>query len=170
MAPPRIGQLSGRVPGDDRRRLFTQRQWLARRLVATAPAGTAEARLVLQFFQSTNQSGAVHLDNVSFGVQTAPLPGDFNGDGTVDSQDLETWMAEFGSTSTAPADATRTATSTAPTSSFGSDSSRHWRPCRAIGHVGSGTRTAKVAWTLAMAAALGRRFAERFLSANPAVR
>jgi glucosylceramidase len=75
--------------------------WLAAQLAETAPAGAAEARLVLQFKQPDNQAGAVYLDGVSF---SAGPPGDLNGDGTVDSADLDVWRAAFGSSSSADAD------------------------------------------------------------------
>ena len=55
---------------------------------------TAEARLVLQFMQPSGQSGAVHLDDVTFGVVAL---GDFNGDGAVDAADFDLWRADFGS-------------------------------------------------------------------------
>jgi glucosylceramidase len=68
--------------------------WLARGLSALAPAGAVEARLVLQFQQTANQPGAVFLDSVSFGIQA---PGDFNGDGSVDENDLSLWRSTYGS-------------------------------------------------------------------------
>ncbi len=62
--------------------------WVSRQLVGVAPAGTVEARLVLQFVQSNNQSGAVHIDNVSFGVtDVIILTGDYNANGVVDAAD-----------------------------------------------------------------------------------
>jgi hypothetical protein len=78
--------------------------WLERRLSGVAPAGTAEARLVLEFTQSANEFGAVHVDDVFFSVpESAPL-GDFNGDGVVDQSDLDVWRTDFGSTSKLDAD------------------------------------------------------------------
>jgi O-glycosyl hydrolase len=74
--------------------------WLAHELVAVAPAGATEARLVLQFNQPDGQTGAVHLDDITFGTV---VPGDFNGDGNVDATDLDTWREDFGAI-TSPAD------------------------------------------------------------------
>lgn len=71
----------------------TNDAWQSGQLVATTPAGAAEARLVLQFVQPAGQTGAVYLDDVSFGVV---LPGDFNGDGRVDGSDLDVWRSDFG--------------------------------------------------------------------------
>jgi glucosylceramidase len=67
--------------------------WTDHALVSVAPAGTAEARLVLEFLQPSGQAGAVHVDDVSFRVVTA---GDYNGDGVVNSGDLAVWTDEFG--------------------------------------------------------------------------
>ena len=75
--------------------------WLSEQLGGIAPAGTVEARLVLQFLQSGNQSGAVHLDSVSFGVT---LPTDFNHDGSVDGEDLVVWGGSYGVDNGADAD------------------------------------------------------------------
>jgi hypothetical protein len=67
--------------------------WLSSELAEVAPAGAAEARLVLQFTQPSGQAGAVYLDDITFGVVA---PGDFNGDGAVDAADLELWRGDFG--------------------------------------------------------------------------
>jgi hypothetical protein len=63
-----------------------------------------EARLVLQFLQTGNQLGAVHLDNVTFGVTSPPLPADFDNDGDVDGNDLAVWTASYGIDGGADAD------------------------------------------------------------------
>jgi glucosylceramidase len=70
-----------------------QDQWFERQLTGVAPVGAAEARLVLQFVQPSNQSGAVHIDDVLFGVAPRAIAGDYNRDGVVDGLDLETWTA-----------------------------------------------------------------------------
>ncbi|RIK88186.1 MAG: hypothetical protein DCC67_00870 [Planctomycetota bacterium] len=75
--------------------------WLPRGLAALAPDGAAEARLVLEFTQPASESGAVHIDGVSF---TAAFAGDFNRDGTVDAADLDAWRSEFASPGLAAAD------------------------------------------------------------------
>ena len=80
--------------------------WLERRLSGVAPAGTTEARLVLQFSQPANEFGAIYVDNVTFGVaDPSALLGDFNGDGVVENSDLEVWRTDFGSNSKLDADA-----------------------------------------------------------------
>jgi hypothetical protein len=80
--------------------------WLERRLSGIAPAGTNEARLVLQFTQRANEFGAVFVDDVSFGVADPnALVGDFNSDGVVDHADFEVWRADFGSASKLDSDA-----------------------------------------------------------------
>jgi glucosylceramidase len=76
--------------------------WLSHELSDVAPAGTTEARLVLEFLQPSGQSGAVHIDGVKFGVT---LPGDFNRDGSVDGADLKVWRQDFGANGNAIADA-----------------------------------------------------------------
>lgn len=78
--------------------------WNARTLRGVAPAGAVEARLVLQFLQPNNQTGAVHIDSVSFGV-VPPVAGDFDGNGIVDFNDYATWRSSFGSTTQLQADA-----------------------------------------------------------------
>jgi beta-glucanase (GH16 family) len=79
--------------------------WRPHELLATAPAGAVEARLALVFLQTAaNGAGAVHIDNVSFGV-IAPLEGDFNGDGRVDADDLGVWHGDFGAETGVAADA-----------------------------------------------------------------
>jgi glucosylceramidase len=71
--------------------------WQQTTLGGVVPSGAVEARLVLQFVQPTGQAGAVHLDDVTFGVVESPLmPGDFNRDGRVDSADLEIWSGSYG--------------------------------------------------------------------------
>ena len=66
---------------------------------ATAPAGTATARVSIVFVQATTGSGAAYFDDVTFGYsQPVRLcSGDFNQDGTVSVQDifdfLTAWFA-----------------------------------------------------------------------------
>ena len=56
--------------------------WINRQLAGVAPAGAVEARLVLQFIQPNNQSGAVHIDDVEFRIDDViSLAGDYNRDG-----------------------------------------------------------------------------------------
>jgi hypothetical protein len=79
--------------------------WLNEELGGIAPAGTVEARLVLQFLQSSNQSGTVHLDSVLFGVEEfAFAPADFNRDGLVNGDDLLVWGESYGIDGGADAD------------------------------------------------------------------
>jgi glucosylceramidase len=78
--------------------------WNARSLSSVAPAGAVEARLVLQFLQPNNQSGAVHIDSVSLGI-VPPVAGDFDGNGTVDFNDYAVWRSSYGATSQLRADA-----------------------------------------------------------------
>jgi beta-glucanase (GH16 family) len=80
--------------------------WRPHELLATAPAGAVEARLALVFLQTAaHGGGAVHFDNVNFGLVAPPLEGDFNGDGRVDAEDLDVWHGDFGSESGVAADA-----------------------------------------------------------------
>ncbi len=76
--------------------------WRAAELGGVAPAGTVEARLVLQFLQSGDQFGAVHVDSVAFGVVDDPA--DFNHDGKVDGTDLTIWSTSYGINADADAD------------------------------------------------------------------
>ncbi|MDZ4659438.1 MAG: glycoside hydrolase family 30 beta sandwich domain-containing protein [Bythopirellula sp.] len=79
--------------------------WHNEQLGGIAPAGTVEARLVLQFLQLGNQSGAVHLDSVLFGVQEMVFaPADFNRDGEVNGDDLIVWGESYGTNNGADAD------------------------------------------------------------------
>lgn len=78
--------------------------WQARTLSGVAPPGAVEARLVLQFLQPNNQTGAVHIDSVSFGI-VPPVAGDFDGNGIVDINDYNIWKSNFGSTVQLQADA-----------------------------------------------------------------
>lgn len=75
--------------------------WTSHELAAIAPAGAVEARLILQFIQSDDQPGAVHIDNVTF---DRSLVGDFDGDGLVDDADLSIWQNDFGMAGNLPAD------------------------------------------------------------------
>lgn len=79
--------------------------WLHRQMNSVVPAGAVEARLVLQFLQSNDQSGAVHIDDVMFGLaDVVPLAGDYDGSGTVDNSDYLLWKKSFGSTADLAAD------------------------------------------------------------------
>lgn len=79
--------------------------WLTHELTGIVPAGATEARLVLQFLQPSGQAGAVHVDDVSFGIVDAvPLAGDYNHDGVVDPSDYDVWKNNFGSTANLDAD------------------------------------------------------------------
>jgi hypothetical protein len=72
--------------------------WHERTLIGVAPAGAVEARLVLQFLQPSNQAGAVHIDNVSFGITTSLVQaGDYDRDGVVDQSDYLVWRRSFAS-------------------------------------------------------------------------
>ena len=83
----------------------TSDTWITRQLTGIAPAGATEARLVLQFLQPNGQTGAVHFDNVAFGiVDQLPLAGDYNHDGSVDAADYDVWKSNFGSTINLAAD------------------------------------------------------------------
>jgi hypothetical protein len=80
--------------------------WIEHQLTGVVPVGAAEARLVLQFLQPNGSaSGAVHIDNVSFGIaDVVSLTGDYNGDHVVDQLDYEAWRSSFGSTTNLSAD------------------------------------------------------------------
>lgn len=80
--------------------------WIAHQLTATAPAGTVEARLTFTFLQPSNQSGAVHIDLTSLQAFAVPLPGDYNGDNTVDAADYAVWRDSLGSSIYLPNDTT----------------------------------------------------------------
>ncbi len=46
-------------------------QWVQRQLTATAPAGAVEARIAVVFRQVNDEGGAVFVDNIVFGNETA---------------------------------------------------------------------------------------------------
>jgi hypothetical protein len=75
--------------------------WLEHSLAGFAPAGSVEARLVLQFYQPSGQSGAVHLDSTTFRAREAA---DFNDDGQVNQADLLVWTASYGVNAAGDAD------------------------------------------------------------------
>jgi glucosylceramidase len=70
--------------------------WKTNQLLATAPPGTVEARLIFTFRQPSNQSGAVHVDLASLGLFDGLL-GDYNGDGIVNAADYSVWRNNLGS-------------------------------------------------------------------------
>ncbi|HMO84161.1 MAG TPA: family 16 glycosylhydrolase [Lacipirellulaceae bacterium] len=82
-------------------------QWQPHALSATAPAGAVEARLAFVFVQQNNGGGAGHVDNVSFINSRLSPPGDANGDGSVDADDLSLWQRHLGSEILLGADANR---------------------------------------------------------------
>lgn len=65
-------------------------------LQAVAPAGAVEARLVITFRQTSNGTGAVHIDDVSFVNLDLEFDADANGDGTVNGLDLLAWQQGLG--------------------------------------------------------------------------
>lgn len=65
--------------------------WKEHQIIATAPAGTVEARLMFTFLQPANQSGAVHIDLTGLEVLTNYLPGDYNEDGIINAADYTKW-------------------------------------------------------------------------------
>jgi hypothetical protein len=79
--------------------------WSEHSLTGIAPAGATEARVVLEFLQPNNQSGAVHIDNVLFEVSdVVSYTGDYNHDGIVDQMDYLVWREHFGATANLNAD------------------------------------------------------------------
>ena len=77
--------------------LTTNNAWQDRQLVGVAPAGSVEARLVIQFIQPSNQTGAVHIDSVAFAVSPPViLDGDYNSDRVVDAADYVVWRKTDG--------------------------------------------------------------------------
>lgn len=78
--------------------------WQLSHLGGIAPASAVEARLVLQFIQPNGQNGSVFVDEVTFGVASPPIPGDFNNDGHVNGNDLAIWSEAYGSTAQGDAD------------------------------------------------------------------
>ena len=70
--------------------------WTDCQLMATAPAGAVEARLMFTFSQPAGQSGAVHIDLTELQVFNVSLPGDYNGDGCVDAADYVVWRDNLG--------------------------------------------------------------------------
>ena len=73
--------------------------WNDFELLAVAPANAVEARLSLTFRQtSSNGTGAVYVDDVSFVNASLAAAADFNLDGKVNGEDLSAWQAGYGTT------------------------------------------------------------------------
>lgn len=70
--------------------------WQDFQLSAIAPANAVEARLAFVFAQSSNATGAVHLDDVKFMNLSLAAGADFNLDGFVDEVDLAMWQQGYG--------------------------------------------------------------------------
>lgn len=75
--------------------------WSQTSLSAVAPPNAVEGRLIIQFTQPSGQTGAVHIDSVA--LRTV-APGDYNGDGMVDTGDYAIWRDSYGSRSALDAD------------------------------------------------------------------
>ena len=79
--------------------------WNDRELIDIVPSGSVEARLVVQFFQPNNQTGAVHIDSTSFGILAhASQRGDYDANGIVEEADYLVWRSAFGSNTQLQAD------------------------------------------------------------------
>lgn len=82
--------------------------WNLTQLTSIVPANAAEARLVVQFHQPSNQTGAVHVDSILFGLTSMiALPGDYDSNQVVDEVDYNLWRSNFGSTIQVLADGNR---------------------------------------------------------------
>jgi hypothetical protein len=80
-----------------------ENQWIQYTVDAVAPAGTAFVRESLFFIQlyhgGVGDPGAIWFDNaslVSLTAQTVAVPGDYNGNGIVDSADYVLWRNSVG--------------------------------------------------------------------------
>ncbi|HBS29006.1 MAG TPA: hypothetical protein DEB06_06050 [Phycisphaerales bacterium] len=75
-----------------------------------APANTARVRVVIGYFQAALGGGGVHFDDVSVAISSAPepCPGDADGNGVVDFDDitsvLSNWLVDY-TPGTGPGDA-----------------------------------------------------------------
>lgn len=70
--------------------------WVAHDLMDTVPAGAVEARLVFVFSQPELDSGAIHIDDISFENLDLEPDADANSDGDVDGADFLTWQRGLG--------------------------------------------------------------------------
>jgi glucosylceramidase len=72
--------------------------WIEHQVAGIAPPGAVEARLVIEFLQTNNHAGAVHIDRAAVQASDALSNiGDYNHDGVVNPQDYGVWSASFGS-------------------------------------------------------------------------
>lgn len=65
-------------------------------LAATAPPGTASARLVMVFNQPAMASGAAYFDDCEFGQVVEPCCADFDGDGFITGSDFDAFSTAYG--------------------------------------------------------------------------
>jgi len=65
------------------------------KLTAVAPAGTAKARLYMQFSQPANLAGAAYFDDCEFG-QVVTCCADFDGDGFATGDDFDAYLSAYG--------------------------------------------------------------------------
>jgi beta-glucanase (GH16 family) len=70
--------------------------WEDFNLQAVAPVGAVEARLVITFSQTSYDSGAVHVDDVSFVNLDLEFDADANADGSVNGLDFLAWQQGLG--------------------------------------------------------------------------
>ena len=70
--------------------------WIPHQITDIVPASAVEARVTFLFHQPGFDGGAVHIDAVSLIAGAPPIPGDANGDGSVDLLDLDILGANFG--------------------------------------------------------------------------
>jgi hypothetical protein len=100
--PDPDGNFPGVIPDPQVTSATTLGEWHLSRAQGVAPAETDQVSLFALLVDET--PGTVYFDDFQAGLVEATQPGDFDGDGDVDNDDLDDWRAAFALTDVGDAD------------------------------------------------------------------